>query len=135
MLDVDTLERAPAGELGAQCASAGSRSRRSAPIAFDPYAENRQTGGFILIDRTTLRTVAAGMAIDSLAGATNVHRQAGDVTPVMREEMKGQRRAGAVVHRAARLGQVDHRQHGRAQARGAWAGRPCCSTATICGRD
>ncbi len=31
------------------------------------------------------------MAIESLAGATNVHRQAADVTPAMREEMKGQR--------------------------------------------
>ncbi len=31
------------------------------PIAFDPYAENRDTGGFILIDRLTNETVGAGM--------------------------------------------------------------------------
>ena len=30
------------------------------PIAFDPYAENRDTGGFILIDRITNNTVGAG---------------------------------------------------------------------------
>ena len=27
------------------------------PVAFDPYAENRATGGFILIDRATFETV------------------------------------------------------------------------------
>jgi bifunctional enzyme CysN/CysC len=89
-LDVASLERTAAGELGLN-AIGRVWIEASAPIAFDSYVDNRQTGGFILIDRTSLRTVAAGMAIDSLAGATNVHRQAGDVTPVMREEMKGQR--------------------------------------------
>jgi bifunctional enzyme CysN/CysC len=89
-LDVALLQRTAAGELGLN-AIGRVWIEASAPIAFDPYVDNRQTGGFILIDRTTLRTVAAGMAIGSLAGATNVHRQAGDVTPIMREEMKGQR--------------------------------------------
>ena len=32
------------------------------PIAFDPYAENRELGGFILIDRLTNNTVGAGTA-------------------------------------------------------------------------
>src|SRR5206468_943769 len=90
MLDVETLERTPAGELGLN-AIGRVWIEASASIAFDPYTDNRETGGLILIDRTTLRTVAAGVAIDSLAGATNVHRQAVDVTPIMREEMKGQR--------------------------------------------
>jgi bifunctional enzyme CysN/CysC len=89
-LDVGSLERAPVDELGLN-AIGRVWIEASAPIAFDPYLDNRQTGGFILIDRTTLRTAAAGMAIESLAGATNVHRQAADVTPAMREEMKGQR--------------------------------------------
>jgi bifunctional enzyme CysN/CysC len=90
MLDVETLERTPAGELGLN-AIGRVWIEASASIAFDPYTDNRETGGLILIDRTTLRTVAAGMAIGSLAGATNVHRQAVDVTPIMREETKGQR--------------------------------------------
>jgi bifunctional enzyme CysN/CysC len=89
-LDVGSLERTATGELGLN-AIGRVWIEAAAPIAFDAYADNRQTGGFILIDRTSLRTVAAGMAIESLAGATNVHRQAGDVTPAMREEMKGQR--------------------------------------------
>ena len=31
------------------------------PVAFDPYVENRDTGGFILIDRITNHTVGAGL--------------------------------------------------------------------------
>ncbi len=31
------------------------------PIAFDPYAENRELGGFILIDRLSNSTVGAGL--------------------------------------------------------------------------
>ena len=44
------------------------------PVAFDPYAENRDTGGFILIDRATNETAAAGMIAHGLRRATNVHR-------------------------------------------------------------
>ncbi len=35
--------------------------RTSAPLVFDPYATNRATGGFILIDEATNSTVGAGM--------------------------------------------------------------------------
>ena len=45
------------------------------PIAFDPYAENRDTGAFILIDRLTNETAAAGMIDFALRRATNIHRQ------------------------------------------------------------
>jgi len=61
------------------------------PVAFDPYAENRATGGFILIDRATFQTAAAGMAVENLAAATNVHPQRGQVTPARRAAMKGQK--------------------------------------------
>jgi bifunctional enzyme CysN/CysC len=61
------------------------------PIAFDPYAENRDTGGFILIDRFTNQTVAAGMIDFSLRRASNIHEQALDVGPATRAELKGQR--------------------------------------------
>jgi bifunctional enzyme CysN/CysC len=61
------------------------------PIAFDPYAENRDTGGFILIDRFTNATVAAGMIDFGLRRATNVHWQALDVDKARRAELKGQR--------------------------------------------
>jgi bifunctional enzyme CysN/CysC len=37
------------------------RLRTSKPLAFDPYAHNRSTGSFILIDEATNDTVGAGM--------------------------------------------------------------------------
>ena len=61
------------------------------PIAFDPYAENRETGAFILIDRFTNATVAAGMISFGLRRATNVHWQAVDVTREARAAQKGQK--------------------------------------------
>jgi bifunctional enzyme CysN/CysC len=63
------------------------------PIAFDAYRDNRDTGGFILIDRSTNATVAAGMIDFSLRRASNVHWQALDIDQAMRAEMKGQRPA------------------------------------------
>ena len=47
----------------------------STPVAFDPYAENRETGAFILIDRYTNATAGAGMVSFGLRRATNIHRQ------------------------------------------------------------
>jgi sulfate adenylyltransferase subunit 1 (EFTu-like GTPase family) len=41
------------------------RLRLSEPLAVDPYAENRETGAFILIDETTNDTVGAGMIISA----------------------------------------------------------------------
>ena len=54
------------------------------PIAFDPYADNRDTGAFILIDRYTNQTVAAGMIDFALRRATNIHHQAITVTKTER---------------------------------------------------
>jgi len=61
------------------------------PLAFDPYRDNRDTGGFILIDRFTNATVGAGMIDFSLMRATNVHWQALDVNKDARAAMKGQK--------------------------------------------
>ena len=47
-------------------------------IPFDAYAENRDTGGFILIDRLTNATAGAGMIRHPLRRASNVHLQALD---------------------------------------------------------
>src|SRR5271154_7028486 len=44
------------------------------PVAFDAYADNRETGAFILIDRATNETAGAGMIAHGLRRATNVHR-------------------------------------------------------------
>ncbi|WP_086616591.1 sulfate adenylyltransferase subunit CysN [Erythrobacter sanguineus] len=56
------------------------------PITFEPYADNRQLGGFILIDKFTNATVAAGMIAFSLRRADNVHWQP---TAITREDHAG----------------------------------------------
>jgi bifunctional enzyme CysN/CysC len=61
------------------------------PIAFDAYAANRATGAFILIDRISARTVAAGMVAFPLARAGNILQQSFEVDKSMRARMKGER--------------------------------------------
>ncbi len=61
------------------------------PIAFDPYQVNRDTGGFILIDRITNDTVGAGMLHFALRRASNVQWQAIDVNKAARSGLKGQK--------------------------------------------
>ena len=46
-----------------------------APVAFDPYEQNRRTGSLIVIDRFTNHTVGPGMIAFGLRRATNVHWQ------------------------------------------------------------
>ena len=71
-LDVNTLSKLAAktlalNEVGVCNLSVGR------PVAFDAYADNRDTGAFILIDRYTNETVAAGMIDFALRRATNIH--------------------------------------------------------------
>src|SRR5690606_30821094 len=61
------------------------------PVAFDPYAVNRDTGGFILIDKLSNDAVGAGLLQSALRRAENVHWQALDVDRGARSQMKGQR--------------------------------------------
>ena len=56
----------------------------SRPVPFDSYRDNRTTGAFILIDRETNETVAAGMVDFALRRATNVHYQNITVTKAER---------------------------------------------------
>ena len=60
------------------------------PIAFEPYARNRVLGGFILIDRQSNATVAAGTLDFALRRAGNVHWQHQDVDRAARARIKGQ---------------------------------------------
>ncbi|MEK8030699.1 sulfate adenylyltransferase subunit CysN [Ideonella sp. DXS29W] len=61
------------------------------PIAFDPYTSNRDTGGFILINRLTNNTVGAGMLHFALRRSHNIHMQHVDVDKAARAAAKGQR--------------------------------------------
>jgi sulfate adenylyltransferase subunit 1 (EFTu-like GTPase family) len=59
-LDLEALERSPTSELALNDL-ARVRLRLGSAVAADPYAANRTTGAFILIDEGTNDTVAAGM--------------------------------------------------------------------------
>ncbi|TWB43812.1 sulfate adenylyltransferase subunit CysN [Nitrospirillum pindoramense] len=59
------------------------------PVAFDVYRRNRDTGGFILIDRLTNETVAAGLIRSAIV--RTVPWQVLDVDKRARSQMKGQR--------------------------------------------
>ena len=57
------------------------------PIVFDSYADNRDTGAFILIDRYSNETVAAGMIDFALRRATNIHRHSYTVNKARRSDL------------------------------------------------
>ena len=61
------------------------------PVPFDPYTANRDTGGFILMDRMSHRTAAAGMLHFALRRAHNIHLHALDVDKAARAALKGQK--------------------------------------------
>ncbi len=60
-------------------------------IAFEPYAVNRDLGGFILIDRMTNNTVGAGQLRFALRRSSNIHWQAFDVHRGVRATIKSQK--------------------------------------------
>lgn len=90
--NVNTLAHEPANTLGlneiGECNIATDRR-----IAFDPYASNKDTGSFILIDRLSNATVGMGMIRFALRRSSNIHWQSMDVSKVARANMKGQKPA------------------------------------------
>lgn len=89
-INVNTLEKLAAKRLELNEIGVCNLSL-SAPIAFDPYADNKDLGGFILIDRMTNRTVGAGMLHFALRRSQNIHWQALDVDKASRSLGKGQK--------------------------------------------
>ncbi len=73
-LDINTLSKLAAKTLALNEVGLCNLSL-ARPVAFDTYADNRDTGAFILIDRHTNETVAAGMIDFPLRRATNIHHQ------------------------------------------------------------
>ena len=65
----------------------------SHPVVCEPYAESRDLGGFILVDRLTQGTVGAGMITDIRAGRTNVRWHQLDVDKAARGGLKHQKPA------------------------------------------
>jgi bifunctional enzyme CysN/CysC len=61
------------------------------PIAFDPYSENRETGGFVLVDSLSGRSVGGGLLRFALRRAHNIHLQHVEVTKAARAAAKRQK--------------------------------------------
>ncbi len=60
-------------------------------VAFDPYAENRDMGSFIVIDRLTNHTLGAGVLHFALRRSQNIHWQAVEVDKTARSRLNGHR--------------------------------------------
>jgi len=107
-VDINTLHRQPAPTLALNEIGRCSVTLTS-PIAHDAYRRNRNTGGFIMIDRLTNATVAAGMILDREAdenaddhwgdadSAEHLHAEQSGVTQAEREARFGQKPATVLL--------------------------------------
>ena len=106
-VDINTLHRQPAPTLALNEIGRCGITLTS-PIAHDAYRRNRSTGGFIMIDRVTNATVAAGMILDREPEdgrkdhwddqpAEHLHETASGVTPEEREARFGQKPATVLL--------------------------------------
>jgi bifunctional enzyme CysN/CysC len=91
-LNVDTLEQMAARDLALNEIGVVTLTT-TRPIVFAPYTESRALGGFILIDRDTHATVAAGMIRFALRRSQNIVPQASSITRAARAQALGQRPA------------------------------------------
>jgi bifunctional enzyme CysN/CysC len=89
-VNVNTLEHIAAKTLGLNAIGVCTLNL-DRPIGFDAYADNRDTGGYILIDRLTNATVAAGLIHFALRRSQNIHVQHVDVDKAARNRLNGQK--------------------------------------------
>ncbi len=91
-INVNTMERLAAKTLELNAIGVANISTDK-PVVFESYADNRDLGGFILIDKITNATVAAGMLHFALRRGQNVHWQALDITREKHAGLKNQQPA------------------------------------------
>jgi bifunctional enzyme CysN/CysC len=91
-VDVNSMDHLAAKTLGLNAIGVANLTT-DRPLVFEPYADSRSLGGFILIDKLTNATVAAGMLHFCLRRSQNVHWQATDVTREKRADLKNQKPA------------------------------------------
>lgn len=91
-VNVNTMEHLASKTLSLNAIGVANLST-DRPIVFEPYSDNRTLGGFILIDKMTNATVAAGMLHFSLRRADNVHWQALDISREKHADLKNQKPA------------------------------------------
>ncbi len=88
-IDMQSMEHVPGNELSLNEIGVCNLSLDRI-IAFDRYEDNRDTGAFILIDRTTNATVAAGMITHELRRASNIHQHGFKISAAERATLKHQ---------------------------------------------
>ncbi|WP_448663707.1 sulfate adenylyltransferase subunit CysN [Sphingomonas sp. CJ20] len=88
-IDVNTLAKTSAKTLRLNDIGVAEVATDRA-LVFEPYADSHDLGGFILIDKATNATVAAGMLRFALRRAQNVHWQAIEITREAHAAQKGQ---------------------------------------------
>jgi bifunctional enzyme CysN/CysC len=91
-INVNTMEHLAAKTLTMNAIGVVNLST-DRPIAYEPYDTNAELGGFILIDKQSNATVAAGMLHFALRRGQNLHWQALEVTRDARSTLKHQRPA------------------------------------------
>jgi bifunctional enzyme CysN/CysC len=91
-VNVNTLAHIPARTLELNAIGVANLST-DRPLVFEPYAQSRDLGGFILIDKLTNATVAAGLLHFALRRSSNIHWQQLDVTRDVHASLKNQRPA------------------------------------------
>jgi bifunctional enzyme CysN/CysC len=87
-IDVNSLDQLPAKTLGLNEIGVCTLSLDRA-VPFDAYADNRDMGSFIVIDRYTHQTVGAGMLHFALRRSQNIHWQAVEVDKAARTRLNG----------------------------------------------
>lgn len=90
VIDVDTMKKTACKQLtlNAICVCTLATSK---VLAFDKFSESETLGSFILIDRLTHATMAAGLIQHSLRRAGNLHRQPLSISGENREQLNGHR--------------------------------------------
>ena len=88
-IGINTLEHLAAKTLDLNAISVCTFSTDK-PITFEPYADSKTLGGFLLVDKMSNNTVAAGMINFSLRRAHNIHWQAADVDREAHAKLKDQ---------------------------------------------
>ena len=91
-IDIDNFDHLAAKELQLN-EIAFVNIATAEPISFDPYDESRETGGFVLIDRHSNATVAAGLIRFGLRRAANTYFQSFEVTKEARARLNAQKPA------------------------------------------
>ncbi len=91
-IDVNTLQHLSAKTLELNSIGVVTVATQR-PIVFEPYTTDRTLGGFILVDKLSNATVAAGLLHFSLRRSQNIHWQATDVTREHHAKLKNQRPA------------------------------------------